>query len=228
MTPSEPITPPASEQVLLERARAIAGFSFARLAEQLGEPVPGNQQRAKGWAGQLLERALGASAASLPQPDFQQLGIELKSLPLNSNGQPRESTYVCTVPMKDTLRLSWERSWLRLKLQRVLWVPIEAAPEIPLPERRIGTALLWSPSADDEAVLHQDWEELMELISLGRWEELSAHHGRYLQVRPKAAHSRVLTDSHDSEGNPCQVLPRGFYLRTTFTRQILEQYYARP
>ena len=221
-----PTTPPESEQTLLERSRAIAGLRFADLAQALGEPVPADQRHAKGWVGQLLERALGANASSLPEPDFRQLGVELKSLPLNANGQPRESTYVCTVPLNDTTRLSWERSWLRLKLQRVLWVPIEADPEQPLAQRRIGNALLWSPTAQDDVVLREDWEELMELICLGRWEELSARQGRYLQIRPKAAHSRVLADSHDSDGNPCRILPRGFYLRSCFTRQILEQHYA--
>jgi DNA mismatch repair protein MutH len=221
-----PIAPPRSEEVLLQRTREIAGLSLAELARNLDEPVPADQRYAKGWIGQLLERALGASAASLPEPDFQHLGIELKTLPLNANGQPRESTYVCTVPMTDTHNLSWERSWLRLKLKRVLWVPIEADPQRPLSQRRIGTALLWSPTVEEENSLRQDWEELMELICLGRWDELSARHGHYLQIRPKAAHSRILTESHDSEGQPCQVLPRGFYLRTNFTRRILQKHYA--
>lgn len=225
MSTSAFIAPPHSEQALLERARDIAGQSFAELAKRLGEPVPADQRRAKGWAGQLLEQVLGASAASLPEPDFQHLGVELKSLPLNADGQPRESTYVCTVPMSDTRQLSWERSWLRLKLQRVLWVPIEADPQLPLAQRRVGNALLWSPSAEQEAALRRDWEELMDLVCLGRWEELSARHGCYLQIRPKAAHSRVLTNAHDSDGNLCQILPRGFYLRTAFTRRILEQHY---
>lgn len=219
------ITPPQTEQELLERTRAIAGRSFAELAERLDEPLPGNLRHAKGWSGQLLERVLGASACSLPEPDFQHIGVELKSLPLNANGQPRESTYVCTVPMTDTRGLSWEHSWLRLKLQRVLWVPIEADKSIPLPQRRIGNALLWSPSAEQEAVLREDWEELIELVCLGQWERISARQGQYLQIRPKAAHSRVLTEAYDSEGNLARTLPRGFYLRTRFTRQILTQHY---
>lgn len=219
------IVPPHNEQVLLERAEDIAGLSLAELAERLNKPLPANLRHAKGWAGQLLEQSLGATASSLPEPDFQQIGVELKSLPLNANGLPRESTYVCTVPMTNTSRLSWEDSWVRLKLRRVLWVPLEADNEIPLPQRRIGTALLWSPSPQQESLLRRDWEELMELICLGRWDELSARHGSYLQIRPKAAHSRVLTESYDSDGSPCRTLPRGFYLRTRFTRQILEQHY---
>ncbi|MDZ7805199.1 DNA mismatch repair endonuclease MutH [Thiohalophilus sp.] len=227
MSVSSPVAPPDSIEQLLERTRTIAGLCFADLAEALGEPVPDDPRRAKGWLGQLLEQALGADATSLPEPDFRALGVELKSLPLNADGQPRESTYVCTVPMHDTHQLSWERSWLRLKLQRVLWVPVEADPDIPFDRRRIGTALLWSPTAEEETLLREDWEELMELICLGRWEELSARHGQYLQIRPKAAHSRVLTAAHDSDGNQCQTLPRGFYLRTRFTRRILDHHYAR-
>ncbi|MFO8025964.1 DNA mismatch repair endonuclease MutH [Thiohalophilus sp.] len=227
MSASSPVGPPDSIEQLLERSRQLAGLHFAELAKNLGEPVPDDQRRAKGWLGQLLEQALGADATSLPEPDFRKLGVELKSLPLNAAGQPRESTYVCTVPMHDTQQLSWERSWLRLKLQRVLWVPVEANPDIPFHRRRIGTALLWSPSSEEEALLRDDWEDLMELICLGRWEELSARHGRYLQIRPKAAHSRILTAAHDSDGNLCQTLPRGFYLRTSFTRRILEHHYAR-
>jgi len=220
------IPPPDSEQALLQRAASIAGLSFGELAEQLNESLPANLVHAKGWVGQILERTLGATAASLPEPDFQAIGVELKSLPLNARGQPRESTYVCTVPMNETIRLSWEQSWVKLKLRRVLWIPIEADTSIPLPQRRIGTALLWSPSPQQEDFLRQDWEELMELVCLGRWDELSARHGNYLQIRPKAAHSRVLTESYDREGHPCHTLPRGFYLRTCFTREILAQHYA--
>ena len=50
----------------------------------------------------------------------------------------------------------------------------------------------------------------------------SSHYGRYLQIRPKAANARALGQAYDEEGNPGMTLPRGFYLRTSFTRQILE------
>lgn len=221
-----PAPPPQSEAELLARAQGLAGLTLGKLAAIACQPLPASAQSGKGWCGQLLERFLGASAGSRPEPDFTYIGVELKTLPLNTAGLPKESTYVCTVPLKDNRHLHWETSWVRLKLQRVLWLPLEADIRIPFARRRIGTALLWSPDPEQEAKLKQDWEEHMDRICLGQLEAISARDGEVLQIRPKAAHSKVLSPSCGSDGAPAQTLPRGFYLRSQFTRIILQQHYA--
>ncbi len=221
-----PAPPPQSAAELLARAQGLAGLTLGELAAIAHQPLPASAQSGKGWCGQLLERFLGASAGSRPEPDFTYISVELKTLPLNAAGLPKESTYVCSVPLKDSRHLRWETSWVRLKLQRVLWVPLEADPHIIFAQRRIGTALLWSPDAEQEAMLKQDWEEHMDRICLGQLETISARDGEVLQIRPKAAHSKVLSPTCGSDGAPAQTLPRGFYLRTRFTRAILQQHYA--
>lgn len=220
-----PATPPTSEAELLVNAEQIAGLTLGELAESMKQTVPASLQNAKGWVGQLLEQCLGATAASLPEPDFQHIGVELKSIPINRLGQPQESTYVCTVPLLDNTGLQWESSWVRRKLQRVLWVPVEADASLSVAKRHIGTALLWSPSPEQEAVIKQDWEELMDLVVTGRLAEISAHHGTWLQIRPKAANARALCTAFDEQGAPTETLPRGFYLRPVFTRRLLKQHY---
>ncbi len=221
-----PAPPPQSEDELLARAQRLAGLTLAQLAAISGRPLPASVQSGKGWCGQLLEKFLGASAGSLPQPDFTHIGVELKTLPLNAAGLPKESTYVCSVPLKNNRHLRWETSWVRLKLQRVLWLPLEADTRIPFARRRIGSALLWSPSPKQETMLKQDWEEHIDRICLGQLETISARDGEVLQIRPKAAHSKVLSPTCGSDGAPTRTLPRGFYLRTQFTRVILQQHYA--
>lgn len=216
------ISPPATETELLQRARQVAGLTLSQLANQLEEQVPEKLHHAKGWVGQLLEKALGATAGSLPEPDFQRLGIELKTLPINRNGQPKESTYVCTVPLQNNHDLSWEQSWVRNKLKHVLWVPIESESTIPVEKRHIGQAVLWSPSARQEAVLKQDWEEHMDKICTGQLATISARDGQYLQIRPKAASSSSVMTTHNEDGQLDLTLPRGFYLRSIFTEQILK------
>ena len=57
--------------------------------------IPANLQRHKGWPGMLIEKWLGASAGSKPQQDFPELGIELKTIPIDANFSPLETTYVC-------------------------------------------------------------------------------------------------------------------------------------
>ncbi len=217
--------PPDTQEELLQRVHNIAGHTLAELAVQQNLAVPENLQRAKGWVGQLIENCLGASAGSKAEPDFPGLGIELKTIPLTSAGRPRETTYVCTVPLKDNITLDWENAWVRRKLNHVLWLPIEADPDIPVAARHIGTGLLCHLTEQQNAVLKQDWQEHMELIATGRVDEISAHHGTYLQIRPKAADSKALRDTTNEQGESVKTLPRGFYLRTAFTAEVLAQHY---
>ncbi len=198
------------------------------VAEQLGTPVPSDLRRAKGWVGQLLEQFLGATGGSRPEPDFPHLGIELKSIPVDRTGRPRESTYVCTAPLDGSLAGVWEQSWVRRKLSQVLWLPVVGESDVPVAERLIGAALLWTPSAEDENQLHRDWDELAELIQTGDLARLDAHRGSALQLRPKAANSRALTWMLDEDAQWIQVNPRGFYLRRSFTTTILARHLRLP
>jgi len=219
-------TPPQDKTELLRRADALAGATLADIAAAAGVTVPADLRRHKGWTGQLLEQVLGASSGSLAQPDFPHLGVEMKSLPVDRLGRPRESTYVCTVPLEGGCGERWEESWVCRKLQRVLWLPVEAGG--PLAERRIGTPLLWSPDTEEAARLRRDWEELMELICLGRLETITARHGEVLQIRPKAANARSLCPAIGPDGEPILTNPRGFYLRAGFTADLLRRHFQLP
>ncbi len=220
------VSPPTSEEQLLKRARQLAGLTLADLAIKFNQTIPKDTRHAKGWIGQLVETTLGATASSLAEPDFQLIGIELKTLPLTNSGKPKESTYVCTVPLTNLHEQEWSSCWLKRKLQRVLWLPIEADKRIPLASRHIGNAILWSPDEDEATQLQQDWEELMELVCLGKLDQITSHMGRYLQIRPKGANAKSLTTTLDEEGNTIQTLPRGFYLRPEFTQKIIQTNYA--
>ncbi|HKJ75803.1 MAG TPA: DNA mismatch repair endonuclease MutH [Gammaproteobacteria bacterium] len=218
---------PNSEEELLARCRELAGLPLAQVAQRLDETVPADLNRRKGWVGQLIERALGATASARAEPDFQGLGVELKTLPVDRRGRPRESTYVCTVPLEGPAE-SWQQCWLRRKLARVLWLPIQADPETPAPDRRLGMPLLWGPAADEEAALRTDWEELMDMVRMGGLERITARHGEVLQIRPKAADARALRTAVGADGAPVQVNPRGFYLRPGFTAALLRRHYHLP
>lgn len=221
--------PPGSEGELLRRALALAGRRLEEVAGQLGLPAARQPRHAKGWAGSVLEAALGASAGSRPIPDFPALGVEMKTLPVTPEGRPLESTYVCTVPLQPEPGLCWEGSALRAKLARVLWVPLVCErPDRGPAQRRIGTPVLWSPSAEEDAALRLDWEELMELVAAGELERVTAHLGQWLQIRPKAADGRARTRGTARGGDSVPVLPRGFYLRPAFTADLLRRHYLVP
>lgn len=215
---------PQNLEQLLSQAQSIAGLTFGELADELHIPVPIDLKRDKGWVGMLLERALGATAGSKAEQDFSHLGVELKTLPINAEGYPLETTFVSLAPLVQNSGVKWENSHVRHKLSCVLWMPIEGSRHIPLRERHIGAPILWKPTAEQERQLKQDWEELMDLIVLGKLEQITARIGEVMQLRPKGANSRAVTKGIGKNGEIIDTLPLGFYLRKEFTAQILNAF----
>lgn len=220
-------SPPASEEELLQRAWHLAGCTLGELGARVGIRVPVEAARAKGTAGQILEKALGATAASRAEPDFVEIGVELKTIPLDPMGRPKESTFVCSIALSAMADTDWEQSTAFKKLSRVLFVPVEAASEIPLPDRRFGCAYLWAPSPEEQQLLRDDWEQLAEMIARGEVAQITGHLGQVLQVRPKAASGRSRRRAPDEEGAVQWTMPRGFYLRRAFTAAVLARLRAK-
>ncbi|MCG9739529.1 DNA mismatch repair endonuclease MutH [Shewanella insulae] len=218
------ILPPESIDELMHRAQEMAGLNLGQLAELHNVAVPSNLKRDKGWIGQLIELELGATAGSKPEQDFLHLGVELKTIPVDESGKPLETTYVTVAPLMNINGLRWQESLVYHKLQRVLWIPVEGIRQKPIGERRIGSPILWTPSEAEMIQIRQDWEEIMELIALGKVEQITARHGEVLQLRPKGANSRALTQSIAQDGQVKLTNPRGFYLKIPFTQQILSRY----
>jgi DNA mismatch repair protein MutH len=217
-------SPPLSREELLHRARSLDGLTVGELAGRLGQQLGSDPRRTKGAVGVLVERALGGLAGNLDLPDFPELGVELKTIPIDRRGKVCESTYVCAIDLEQLEQEEWPTSRVYRKTACVLWVPVEAAAvEATLSRRHIGSPRLWVPSAKQHAALSADWHALVGRILVGGIEELSGHDGEVLQVRPKAANSAARTPAWGPEGEWLETVPLGFYLRARFTEQVLWQ-----
>lgn len=206
---------------MLQRSEKIEGLTFSQLASFLKLQIPPDPKTRKGWVGQAVEYALGVTAKNQALPDFNELGIELKTLPVNHLGKPQESTFITSISLLKVFQETWETSLCYGKLRRVLWIPIEGDKSISFAKRRIGRAILWSPDTEQVRVLRNDWQLLTNLIVTGKLHELSASMGQYLQIRPKCANSKSLCHAFNEDGRKVLTLPRGFYLRSSFTNLIL-------
>ncbi|MFK7990428.1 MAG: DNA mismatch repair endonuclease MutH [Sandaracinaceae bacterium] len=213
---------PASEAGLLARAHALGGRTVIELAEAMSVPLPASPSRAKGFVGQLVERALGGACDTRAAPDFPELGVELKTLPVDRQGRVRESTFVCTAPIEGAEDADWAQSRVHKKLRRVLFVVMEADRDIKPGRRRLGAAWIWSPSPSQAQLLRTDWEEIMGRIGAGEVESIDARMGTVLQLRPKGANAAARTVAFDGEGAPFLAPKRAFYLRATFTHSLLQ------
>jgi DNA mismatch repair protein MutH len=215
---------PRDEDELTARLARLAGRRLGEIAGGLEVPVPQDLKRQKGWVGQLLERALGATAGSRPEPDFPRLGIELKTIPVNAQWRPMESCFVASLDL-GAVDLRWEVSAVRKKLARVLWVAVEADPALPLAQRRVGSSILWSPSAQEQQALRDDYEDIVELLAEGV--TVRGDRGVLLQLRPKGRDGAALRYAVNEEGAAARAAPRAFYLRRGFTAALLDRHFMR-
>ncbi|WWP00886.1 MAG: DNA mismatch repair endonuclease MutH [Candidatus Dasytiphilus stammeri] len=218
---------PYDEATLMKRAELLAGYTLGELAIDANLTIPSSLKYDKGWIGVLIEKHLGVNAKNKPEPDFASLGIELKTIPINSCGRPLETTFICTLSFNQSRNIgtTWETSYVRNKLSRVLWIPVEGSRHIPLNLRKVGTPFLWSPNRQEDEFLRRDWEELMELIILGEINYLTSRYGEVMQIRPKAAHGKILTKATGRYGQQIFTLPRGFYLKKHFTAAIIARFF---
>jgi DNA mismatch repair protein MutH len=218
----------SSEQTLAEllaHARALVGVELGELADALGLPVPTGRVRTKGWSGRILELELGVAPGGARGPDFAALGVELKTVPVDAAGVPIESTAVCQIDPVAIAAESWDGSYVRAKLARVLFVALEVPPGArSVGERRVSAVRLWAPDADEERLLRVDFELFVRgFFRRGRDDDITGHLGAALQVRPKGRNAADTRDGYDAEGNATRVGKCGFYLRPGFVAAILRR-----
>ena len=176
-----------------------------------------------------MERALGATGGGGEAVlDFPELGVELKTIPVDERGRPRESTFVCAIAFSEAETVEWRSSWARRKLAHVLWLPIQTPAHAAWEAQRVLEPVFWQPTSEQGAILRADFEEIMGLIASGQVEALTAHVGRWMQARPKAAHGRIRARAVGPEGEAIATVPRGFYLRAGFTGALLQDERAVP
>lgn len=65
----------------------------------------------------------------------------------------------------------------------------------------------------------------MDLIVMSHMEHITSRHGEVLQLRPKAANGKALTEDIGEQGQPILAMPRGFYLKKNFTGALLVRYF---
>lgn len=215
--------PPDDLRALLAHARALVGVELGELADALGLPVPAGRVRTKGWSGQVIEHELGVAVGGTRGPDFAALGIELKTVPVTPALEPLESTAVCQIDPIAIAGESWDSSYVRAKLARVLFVALAVPPGArSVGERQVAAVCLWSPDTAEETALRADFELFVrDYYRRGRAAEITGHLGAVLQVRPKGRDAADLRDAYDAEGRPTRVGKHGFYLRPAFVARVL-------
>lgn len=206
---------------LLRVYTEIQGIPFRELAETLGYDISKDPKSMKSAAGDIAELVAGKKPDSLPQADLSEFDIEVKTVPLDLRGYPRENTKITALNYASLLTEEWATSHVYEKVRVVLFVPI-VKEETNRPDSwYVRSPFIWMPSRDQLGVMREDWETIQEMVQSG--EQLAASVGQYLiantsgQGRGRDARTYQLAD-----GRTIEVKTRAFFLRKSFVAEILK------
>ncbi len=210
-------------QEKLNQLRSYDGQTIQELQNLLRIKIPESRIHTKGKIGTLIEKLLGCEAGSRSVPDFEELGLELKIIPVNESGKPWETTAITSINFFNMLSWKWEDSRAYHKTRHILFAPIIKRTEKTLIQDRIlKNPFIWSPNLKQDLQLKEDWELVANLIKEGKADTLSGRMGVYMQPRPKGRNSRDMVDAPGSDGNTIRVMRRAFYFLVKFTEPIIK------
>jgi DNA mismatch repair protein MutH len=158
-------------ETLLEKAESLKGVTISNLLKEK------DFDKGKGAIGNIIEReGFGIANNNDARPDFEELGIELKVLPLKKNAKGdysvKERTKVCSINYKELINENWEKSHARYKLDKILFIFYHYDKEDNY-NSEILDYLLFHLESSDEPLIKSDWERTKGLVEEGKAHLLS-------------------------------------------------------
>lgn len=214
-----------NENFLLKNAIKISGYSLKELIKKSNFFISNNLKKDKGWIGKFLEKFLGSTSNNKREKDFPTIGIELKTVPINRQGKTLQDSFICMVhPIKGN-NVTWEKSYIKYKLQKILWIPVQSDNNIPIMKRKICCPFLWSPNILENKILKNDWEEIMEKIFLGKIKNITLQKTMILKILSKGVNKISKTCAINEYGKKIKITPLAFYFKKKFTTELIYKNY---
>lgn len=181
----------------------------------------------KGKLGQLIEeRFFHYSCNSEARPDFPDAGVELKVTPYkkNANGSlsAKERLILTMIDYFEVINETFEESHMWKKSKLILLVYYLYCKDIKSNlDYKIDYARLFTPPAQDVAIIKHDFEIISAKVKAGKAHELSEADTMYLGAATKSATSK------DRRKQPCSSIlakPRAFAFKNSYMTYVLNNF----
>jgi DNA mismatch repair protein MutH len=193
----------------------VVGVPFKELAPTLGIPLPAEANERKAAGGDLVEALLDIARNSIPLPDLERLGTEVKTIPLNTLSRPRENTKITAFSLSGAKEESdFRRSRVFAKLRSVLFVPIMKADNKRPDFWYLRPPFLWLPSEEQLKQLDTDYQAVHLAALADDWARLSGRTGTFLTLNTSGA---------KTAGKTLEAKGRAWWLTKDLTREVCTQ-----
>lgn len=208
---------------LLERAKGAINIPFGEIekANQL------SNCKNKGNIGNMIQECwFGRKVNSSPEPDFKELGIELKVTPFikNSSGKriAKERLVLNIIDFMSEVKMTFETSHFWEKNQKILLMYYEYVKDLEVKDFKVLSAILFEYPEKDLIIIKQDWEKIIQKIKDGKAHELSEGDTLYLGACRKGAGGDK--DLRNQPFSSQKANQRAFSLKQSYMTYILNNY----
>lgn len=156
-----------------------------------------------------------------PNPDFNEVGIELKTTPLKRTKRgdlvSKERLVLSQINYMNVVDETWETSSVLKKCSDILLLFYLYAPDVNPVDYEFYLVELWSIPEEDIPTVRQDWETVVEKVRQGRAHEISGSDTLYLEACTKAANSAARTKQPFSD---IPAKPRAWALKQSYMTAV--------
>ena len=208
---------------ILEYASRLTGRT---MREFLGDPeddVIGGVS-SKGTFGQLVEEGyFHIENNSRPEPDFSEVGLELKVVPVKKvrgGFVSKERTVLNIINYGEALVDGF--GTFTHKSSHVMFVFYLWEPDVSIYDYRVLKVVEWVPEGEELRLIHDDWDIIEGYIARGEAHLLSERHTKYLSACTKG-----VGHGKDMVQQPMSDIPakrRALSLKQSFMTTMFEEY----
>ncbi len=182
----------------------------------------------KKWAsGLIIENMLWLKNNSSKKADLEDLGIEIKVLPItlnNRNGfKAKEPTQIKKINYMKVAKETWETAELKDKIDIVFRIVYGVnrtnGRSTSQDEYILLDYFIDHPVEDTLVVFQKDWENIQSYIITWRSDELSSSMGVYIEPKTKGKNNQDKTTAPDWNGGTILVRRRAFYFKKRYTNE---------
>lgn len=211
-----------TEEELLEKARAAEGISFGEL-DKKGRL---SNSKSKGGLGQIIEESyFGYKVNSSAEPDFQELGIELKVTPFKKNTKgkitAKERLVLNIINYMKEVNYTFDTSSFWNKNSKLLLMFYQWLPGIDRSDLKVTKSILFTFSDSDLQIIKKDWETIVNKVRDGKAHELSEGDTNYLGACTKGANKSSLREQPFSKELAMQ---RAFSLKQSYMTSLVRKF----
>ncbi len=180
----------------------------------------------KGAIGKIIEEfGFGVKNNSESRPDFHEIGVELKVVPLKHSQKGlsvKERTKVCLINYNQIVDSSWETSHAKHKLDHILFVFYHYNKENHLESQIKDYYFFELKNQLEEPIIQTDWHRTKQIVAEGRAHELSESQNKILAASRSGAGG---LEEHKNPTQPNTIFQkyapqRSFSLKPSYTNVI--------